>query len=67
MLTSLLTVSDTRLTINKLDDIVGHNQYKLYYQRGTISLNYFSEANELTNPVAYQIYKEYYNEGKNSS
>ena len=63
VLTSLLTVSDTPLTINKLEDIEGHKRYKLYYQTGTAAFNYFSQANELTNPVAYQIYKEYYSEG----
>ena len=66
VLTSLLTVSDRPLTIDKLDDIVGHKRYKLYIQKGTAAFNYFSQANELTNPAAYQIYKEYYNEGKSS-
>ena len=63
VLTSLLTISDTPLKINKLDDILSHNQYKLYYQTGTSAFNYFSKANELSNPVASQIYSEYYNEG----
>ena len=67
VLTSLLTVSDTPLTINKLEDIEGHKRYKLYYQTGTAAFNYFSQANELTNPAAYRIYKEYYSEGMNSS
>ena len=64
VLTSLLTISDTPLKINKLDDILRHSQYKLYYQTGTSAFNYFSKANELSNPVASQIYSEYYNEGK---
>ena len=63
VLTSLLTISDTPLKINKLDDILGHGQYKLYYQTGTAAFNYFSKANELTNPVASQIYDEYYDRG----
>ena len=63
ILTSLLTVSDTPLTINKLDDMLGHSQYKLYYLTGTSEINYFSEATKVTNPVAAQIYEEYYNRG----
>ena len=64
VLTSLLTVSDTPLTINKLDDILGHSRYELYYMTGTAAYNYFSKANKTTNPVAYDVYKEYASEGK---
>ena len=63
VLTSLLTISDTPLTINKLEDILGHGQYKLYYQTGTAAFNYFSKANNLSNPTAFQVYNEYYNTG----
>ena len=63
VLTSLLTISDTPLTINKLEDIKGHRQYKLYYQTGTAAFNYFSNAKHSSNPVAFDIYKEYYDNG----
>ena len=63
VLTSLLTISDTPLTINKLDDMLGYSQFKLYYHNGTSAFNYFSKANKFTNPIASQIYEEYYNTG----
>ena len=63
VLTSHLTISDTPLTINKLDDMLGHSQYKLYYMTGSAAVNYFSKANQFTDPVASQIYEEYYNKG----
>ena len=59
VLVSLLTVSENPLTINKLEDLVGQNQYTLYYSRGTAAYNYFSKANNRTNKVAAQIFKEY--------
>ena len=43
--------------------MLGHSQYKLYYLTGSSSFNYFSKANKHTNPVAFQIYEEYYNKG----
>ena len=63
VLTSLLTISDTPLTINKLDDMLGHSQYKLYYLTRSPAFNYFSKANKQTNPVASQIYEEFYKKG----
>ena len=59
VLVSLLTVSENHLTIDKLEDMVGHSQFKLYYQTGTASYNYFSKAHDDTNRVAAQIFKEY--------
>ena len=60
VLVSLLTVSDNPLTINKLDDMLGKTDYTLYYMTGTAAYNYFSEATEETNPVAYGIFQEYF-------
>ena len=62
VLVSLLTVSDNPLTVNNLEDMIGHNKYTLYYQRGTASYNYFSQAKNETNPTAYAIKLEYFNE-----
>ena len=62
VLVSLLTVSDNHLTINNLKDMLGTKDYTLYYLTGTAAYNYFSKATYETNPVAYDIFKEYFNE-----
>ena len=62
VLVSLLTVSDNRLPINSLEDLLGHKDYTLYYMEGTVAYNYFSQARAETNTVAYHIFQEYFNE-----
>ena len=62
VLVSLLTVSHNPLTINKLEDMQGHSKtHSLYYLKGTAAYNYFSQATPDTNPVAYDIFLEYFN------
>ena len=63
LLSSFLTISDQPLKINRLEDIRGHGEFKLYYRSGSALFNYFSEANNLTNAVQFEVYNEYFNNG----
>ena len=59
VLTSHLTVSSTKLTINNLEDLLGQRQYTLYYLEGSAGYSYFSRATERENRVAFLVFQEY--------
>ena len=60
ILVSLLSVSDSRLAINSLEDMLGHKEYTLYILSGTVGYDYFSLATKNTNHLAYEIFEEYF-------
>ena len=61
VLVALLTVSNNRLPINKLGDVLNNSGYSLVLMSGTAAYNYFSKATIETNPVAYEIFQDQFN------
>ena len=57
VLVSYLTVVDNELPINNLEDVVAKNGYIIILRNGSITNDYFEEAQHDTNPVAYQIFQ----------
>ena len=58
VLVSYLTVVDNVLPINDLEDIVAKKSYFILLRKGSITNDYFEEAQFDTNPVAFQIYQD---------
>ena len=61
ILVSLLTVSSSRLPINRLEDLLNKSGYSLGIMAGTAAYNYFSKADQETNLIAYEIFQKYFN------
>ena len=66
VLVSYLTVVDNELPINNLEDVVAKNGYFIILRNGSITNDYFEEAQHDTNPVAYQIYQNQFSHKGNS-
>ena len=66
VLVSYLTVVDNELPINNLEDVVAKNGYFIILRNGSITNDYFEEAQQDTNPVAYQIHQSQFNHRGNS-
>ena len=58
MLVSYLTVTDNKLPINTLDDILRNKGYCIILGNGSVTNDYFFEADLDTNPVAYNILQQ---------
>ena len=58
MLVSYLTVTDNELPINTLDDILRNKGYCIILGNGSVTNDYFFEADLDTNPVAYNILQQ---------
>ena len=66
VLVSYLTVVDNELPINNLEDVAAKNGYFIILRNGSITNDYFEEAQQDTNPVAYQIYQNQFHQMGNS-
>ena len=57
-LVSRLSVSNRKLPINNLEDLLSNKEYYLLILNGSMTYNYFSEATYKANPVAYTMFQE---------
>ena len=62
VLVSYLTVVDNELPINNLEDVAAKNGYFIILRNGSITNDYFEEAQQDINPVAYQIYQNQFHQ-----
>jgi len=58
VLVSYLTVIDNNLPVNNLEDILIKKGYSIILRNGSITNDYFSEAEMDTHPVAHNIFRQ---------
>ena len=58
VLVSYLTITDNELPINTLEDILRNKGYFIILRKGSVTNDYFYEADLETNPVAHDILQQ---------